>query len=397
MLVFCAAPQADRGGVQTLLNALSTAPAIGSTLRLVSAWPDTRNWPTGSATAEKSVPTGESVSGHEHDAVTDATSWHLRLETGPGPGERLGPSTALRGLRDLMALTWRLLRFRPDVVNLHFPRGQSLYFMLLKPLFRFRLLLSFHGSDLNDPPPGVVRLMPRLCRLADAATVVAEPLRTRLEQLTPRLPVTVIPNGVDTDFWRSADDPGDLRCDARGGRTTSIPPPTLIAVGRLTPVKGFDVLLRAMQQPELAGVRLRLAGEGPCRGELTTLARQLGVAERVDFLGHLPPNELRAAYRTSTLFVLASRSEGMPLTLLEALACGLPAVATDVGAVGEILGDGSFGALVAPDDPAALAAAIGRLLADPSEAAGRAARARAIDFGLASCLDAYVTTIRELP
>jgi glycosyltransferase involved in cell wall biosynthesis len=147
-------------------------------------------------------------------------------------------------------------------------------------------------------------------------------------------------------------------------------PPRIVAIGRLTRQKGFDLLLRAVARlPERhASVEVVLAGEGPEEPALRRIAGELGLGERVRLPGNV--EDPGALLRSATVFVLSSRYEGFPNVLLEAMAEGVACVATDCpSGPAEILEDGRNGLLVPPGDPAALAAAIERLLDDPAHRA----------------------------
>ena len=152
----------------------------------------------------------------------------------------------------------------------------------------------------------------------------------------------------------------------------------VLAIGSLTRQKSQHTLIEAMALPPLASgsARLAIAGEGPRRAELEALAASRGVAGRVSFLG--PRLDAADLLEACDLFVLPSVREGLSITLLEAMRAGRAAVATRIGGNGEALEDGATGVLVPPGDPAALAAAIAALLADPARRAamGEAARAR---------------------
>ena len=117
-----------------------------------------------------------------------------------------------------------------------------------------------------------------------------------------------------------------------------------------------------------------VVGDGPLREELAREAARLGIAPHVQLLGDLA--DVRFALEALDVFVLPSRTEGMSNALLEAMAMGLPVVATAVGGTPEVIGDGQTGLLVATDDPSAIAAAITRLLDDPATAARLGAAAR---------------------
>lgn len=150
------------------------------------------------------------------------------------------------------------------------------------------------------------------------------------------------------------------------------------SVGRLTPVKGFPHLIKAVQILTEQGlcVKLLLIGDGTLNEELRRLAQDLGVAERVVMVGHREdtPELLQAM----DMFVLPSLHEGIPMALLEAMAAGLPVIATRVGGIPEVIIDHVSGILVEPGDPSGLALVCRRLMNDAASAErlGQAARAR---------------------
>jgi len=150
-----------------------------------------------------------------------------------------------------------------------------------------------------------------------------------------------------------------------------------IAMGRLDPEKGFDVLLEAfaLALPDCPGWSLHLLGEGPERGGLEALAARLGLQGRIQMPGWvLEPNPLLQA---ADLFLLPSRVEGFPNALCEAMACGLPVIATGCAdSIGTILEDGAAGRIVPPDDAPSLARAMVDLMTDPDGRAALGARAR---------------------
>jgi glycosyltransferase involved in cell wall biosynthesis len=152
----------------------------------------------------------------------------------------------------------------------------------------------------------------------------------------------------------------------------------VVAVARLSPEKDIQTLVRAgaLAMTGNPDFRLEVAGDGPCLSDLQCLANELGVAGSVRFLGEV--GDIPSLLARSSLFVLPSLTEGISLTLLEAMAVGLPVVATAVGGNREVVSDGETGCLVAPGDAANLAAAMNRLLANPTlgQALGRQGRAR---------------------
>ena len=142
-------------------------------------------------------------------------------------------------------------------------------------------------------------------------------------------------------------------------------PLRLLCVARLERYKGIDVLLRAAAAARAAGVdfELRLAGDGSERSSLVRLAQELGLTD-VTFLGALPPEAVAAALQSADLMVLPSRGEGLPVSVVEAMAGGRPVLATRAGGTSEVVQDGVTGVLVEPDRPDQLADALALLAAD---------------------------------
>lgn len=188
---------------------------------------------------------------------------------------------------------------------------------------------------------------------------------------TPRDRVAVLPNFLDLpEVDRRAAEPGP-----------ELPPDRfhVAAVGRLQPQKGhahlLDAFARLVEKPLPRRPHLHLLGQGPLREELDQTVRRYGLTEHVTFAGFVA-NPLAYLARCD-LFSLSSLYEGMPVALLEAMACGVPVVATDCpSGPREVLAGGEFGRLVPVGDPAALAAAIEQVLRDPAAARVVAAAAR---------------------
>lgn len=316
--------------------------------------------------------------------------------SGPVPGEWVcplyvrPPSDAAPArarpyhLPSLFRLAAGLLRRRPQIVNVHFVSEQALYFLRLNGLFGYKTVLSAHGTDILKPAPAWRDLLPDFLGRADAVTVVSRNLADRVLSYPGVDPakVHVIPNGIDCGFWSPGED----------GVPPAQAPPTIVAVGRLEPVKGFDLLLQALAAVRrvVPDARLCIVGDGRLAGELAAQARALGLDGAVELPGRLGREGVRDRLRGASAFALSSRSEGMPLALLEAMACGVPPVATRVGGVPEVVADDA-GLLVPPEDAGALADALVRVLRDKDLAAGlgRAAHRRAQAFSSASSEAAY--------
>ena len=196
-----------------------------------------------------------------------------------------------------------------------------------------------------------------LYRRAAALVVQTEGLRGWAEGLVHHHAVYVIPNPI-AQIDR-IDDP------IFNGNPSD---KTVVAMGRLTPEKGFDHLIHGFARcvTRHSNWSLIIVGEGPERKRLEALSIQLGIGDRVTLLGRL--SDPFPALRKADLFVLSSRYEGFPNALLEAMACQLPVVSTDCpSGPRDIIRNGVDGILVPPDDVAALAGAMDRLMSDPQE------------------------------
>jgi glycosyltransferase involved in cell wall biosynthesis len=355
ILLFCSTPLRELGGTQIV------ALGVGNHLRscnldVIEAWPDCEEAP-------RRVP--------------------IRLSSDLAGGAFAGLRTLANATRDGFGLLRRIARIRPTCVNIHFIRGEALYFVLLKHLFGFRLVLSFHGGDLPPRNAQLKWVLPYYFKMADKITVVSRPLKEAVKEFGGPDDAILIRNGVDLDFWSPTDHPvpRDIQ-------------PLVVAVGRLEAVKGFDILVEALADDALSGVRLVIAGEGSQKEALEQRAARLGVADRVEFAGRLGPEELRALYRRASVFALSSRDEGMPLALIEAMACGLPVVAASVGAVPDVVKE-PFGFVVPPEDPGRLAEALAKSMAPGlSPGARHAARAHSERFSAAASYAAYREALR---
>jgi len=256
--------------------------------------------------------------------------------------------------------------FAPDAILAHFtlPAGAVAQRLAARRGVPYSVVL--HGSDVPGYQPGRFGALYPLVRpwvrrvWTGAAHVVAvsEPLADLAAAVWPAGRIRVIHNGVDTERFRPASPP------RTGSETTC----RLVAVAQLIPRKGLAVLIEALARLPPAPrrrVQAEIYGAGPERERLERLARDRGLAPVVRFQGLATHERLPDILAAADVFVLPSLQEGLPLSLLEALACGLPAVAADVGGVATVLRHEANGLLVPPADPEALRAALERLLADP--------------------------------
>jgi sugar transferase (PEP-CTERM/EpsH1 system associated) len=199
--------------------------------------------------------------------------------------------------------------------------------------------------------------------------------------------VVVIPNGVDSDEFRPSVDRASARARLQLPREAFV----IGCVARLAPEKGHETLLRAFAafrsiKPD---AHLVLLGDGPSRPRLEELASELRLGGAAHFAG--TRDDVAQVLHAFDVFALASRTEGIALTLLEAACAGLPIVATRVGGTPEIVVDGETGLLVRADDPRGLTNALLRVAQDPAaQAMGLRGRARIIErFGVDEMVRGY--------
>jgi 1,2-diacylglycerol 3-alpha-glucosyltransferase len=175
-----------------------------------------------------------------------------------------------------------------------------------------------------------------------------------------RAPSQVMSNGVDLDVFSpgQADESLRRRYALPSGR------PLILSVGRLSPEKRADVLIEAVARQEVTDAVLALAGSGPDEERLRALAARLGVSDRVRFLGFIPGTDLPGLYRLADVFAIASEAELQSLVTMEAMASGLPVVAVNAGALGELVHAGENGFLARPGLPGDVAGSFDLLCRD---------------------------------
>lgn len=253
-----------------------------------------------------------------------------------------------------------------------------------------------HGR-LSDRPPSFKRSLVNRVLMAGAGDLyaVSHDLRGHLlrEGVPPRM--QVIWNGIDPEAVPDA----SARAAGRAALEASPEDCLVGSVARLDPVKALPTLVEALAIAARTNSRLRLVivGEGPERASVEAAIQRHGVAERVRLLGHR--DDVRTLLPGLDAFANASTSEGISLTLLEAMAAELPIVATAVGGTPEVVADGETGRLVPSRDVAALAAALVEMAADPARAQawGRAGRQRLLaHFTIDEMVRRYEAVYREL-
>ncbi|MEM3828245.1 MAG: glycosyltransferase family 4 protein [Conexivisphaerales archaeon] len=269
--------------------------------------------------------------------------------------------------------------FSPDIIHAHnIFFTTSLLAVLIKRVSHRKLVFSAHLGDVSN-----LALLGRWKALAakayekffgkiilsssDAIIAVSHAVRQHVISLgAPPKKVVVIPNGVDLEEFSSS-----------FNMQKSIKP-EVIFVGRLIPNKGLEYLVEAAKiliNSKITKVRFKIVGDGPYRQQLEELVARYGLSPYFEFLGFVP--KVSEILRNGGIFVRPSLTEGMPLTILEAMASGLPIIATRVSGTSEIIMHNETGILIEPGNVRQLAEAIKYLVESPAEALrlGRNARA----------------------
>lgn len=281
--------------------------------------------------------------GVARDVDAELPTWRARYPERPLPLTMTAHlAAAAAGYRAV-----RRSRFVPDVVHAHFFLAGVPAVLTPHPVVITEQWSVFLPEDPLRLSP-VLRTAARFAYgRAELVLPASDALRGGIEAEGLRGRFRVVPNVVDTELFR----PDGARA---GG------PPRLVAVGLLYEAKGYEFLLQAIARLDRE-LRLEIVGDGPQRAELEALASRLGVADRVVFRGLVPKPEVAALLRASDAFVLTSRYDNNPCALIEALASGLPVVATAVGGIPELV-DERNGLLARPQDPDSIAARIRELL-----------------------------------
>jgi colanic acid/amylovoran biosynthesis glycosyltransferase len=276
-------------------------------------------------------------------------------------------------LKHFLQAGWIAVRLRAagiSHVHAHFASGPTAVALHLHRLTGISYSFTAHAKDIYIESVDRPELAKKL-RSARFAVTVSDYNREHLSRLADGSRIVRIYNGLDLE-----------RFSPNGAAPEE--PPLVLAVGRLIEKKGFADLVEACARLRDEGrrFRCRIVGKGPLRGALGRRIAELGLEGIVELAGPLPREALLDLYPRASVVVAPSvvgadgNRDGLPTVLIEAMALGVPVVATDVTGIPELVEHGRTGLLVAQHDPAALAAAIGRLLDDRAGAAALAAAGR---------------------
>lgn len=265
-------------------------------------------------------------------------------------------------------------RDRYDAIHVHMAKNLAAVAGLMRPYLHATLMVKisgaweFNGGILDPALRGkpLYRLFNWCIRRADSLQCVSQYTYRMLQEAGyPRRCLKLIPNAVD--LARFADPGPRQRFDGRSH---------VAFVGRVEPVKGLPVLLEAWSGIASESARLTIAGDGTQRATLMQVAQQRGMAESIAFPGEI--RNVGALLATADIYVQPSYQEGLPNSVLEAMAAGLPIVATRISGNEDVVTDGDNGLLVPPGDAAALQAALKRLLVDRELVTRMGRRSRAV-------------------
>jgi glycosyltransferase involved in cell wall biosynthesis len=276
----------------------------------------------------------------------------------------MGPLYPLWGLAPVGPLASALRAARPQVIRAYDPGARGALAVVWGRRLGVPSVVSVH-ADLDDQRRHERRLRHRARRWLEAYTLprasrvicVSEYLRRYVTRYGARS-VDVIYNRVDAEAFRA------------GPRSGMSAPPVVLSVSRLVRQKAPECLLRAVRGLD---VRLVLIGDGDRSGEVSALIERLDLQDQVVRVPAVPHREIPRFYASADIFALATRSEGFCIPVLEAMAAGLPVVASDIPVIREILGDAG---LLVPTEPDAFRDAILRLTKDPALRADLSLRAR---------------------
>jgi glycosyltransferase involved in cell wall biosynthesis len=243
-----------------------------------------------------------------------------------------------------------------DVIDAHYFYPDGVAAAMLGARLGKPVVITARGTDINLIPQYYFarRLIQWAAQSAAALISVCQALKDRLVELgIDGNKITVLRNGVDLEMFQPPRDRRSERYRKEAGEKI------LLSVGKLIPLKGHELVIRAMAC--LPSCKLFLAGEGPILQDLQQLAASLKLTERVVFLGNVAHQELSHLYGAADALVLASSREGWPNVLLEAMACGTPVVATRTGGIPEIITRPEAGVLTKERTAESIAAAVKEL------------------------------------
>jgi glycosyltransferase involved in cell wall biosynthesis len=291
--------------------------------------------------------------------------WRMEMERRGIPATVIDMNLPFRP-QDAFALFGELRHLGPDIVHVNSPGPYDGQMGLAAPVARFagasRVVVTEHLPMVERSAKRAI-IKEFAYRWVDKVLTVCHANVPYLidRQKVPAAKIEVIHNALQEDFGQRSD------VDSNSMRERYGLPPECVAiafVGSLIERKGFPVLLDALQPLDNVHWRLLVAGDGAERGRYERLTKDMGMEDRVQFLGMLAEQEVEAMMRSVDLLALPSFMEAMPYVILEAMACGLPVIASNIYGIDEMVVDSETAVLIPPGDAARLSGGLRELIGD---------------------------------
>lgn len=284
------------------------------------------------------------------------------------------------GISALIYTFFYVAQNKVDFIQAYFAVPAGWVAWLIKMVHGVPYAVYFGGSDIPGANPSrykniyplITPLLRMIWRGAEFRTVCSEGLAELGREADSTVEWVVIPNGVETDRFKPIE-------------RAANPKVKLLFIGRLIPRKGFQRVVEALpkvRERTKVPFEVEVVGTGAAREALDEVAEKLGVSELISYVGTVPYDQLEKSYQYADVFVLTSLSEGMPSVILEAMGCGLPIVASDVGGNNELVEEGVNGYLIDGDDIDGLADKLAGLINDASLRArmGQVSRRKSLQY-----------------
>jgi glycosyltransferase involved in cell wall biosynthesis len=257
-------------------------------------------------------------------------------------------------IHDMLLIFRTIKNVKPDVIICHYIFN-ALPLLIFKKLFNYRLFTFAIGSDVNlHKRWGWVKKI--VYRGSDIIFAVAHDLKNKIEEENG-CTVIVVPSGVDTSFFKAI----NSKVFLRKKWDVKIDDIVILTVAKLNKRKGIHLLLKSLKIINNYKIKLLIAGTGRERTSLNKLVSKLQL-KNISFLGFREEQELLELYNLADFFILPSFSEGLPVTLLEAMACGCVPITTDVGDIREVVIDGFNGFIITPIEPEKIAETVMKVI-----------------------------------
>ncbi len=278
----------------------------------------------------------------------------------PGKNNKIG--VLLSAPLFWISIFFKLWKLKPDLV--HF-QGLStgIIGIFSKKILKIPYIVWVRGSDFYLPHPLMKKFHKSVFDNASAIIALTEYMKRKMKKTVDK-EINVIPNGVDLSKFTV----NKTKIDIRHELNIPLDKTILITVGRLYPVKGVEFLIKSINllKETHDDFKLLIIGDGSERNNLERLSEELNIKDYIEFRGRVPNEEIPLYLKASDIFVLPSLSEGFPNALLEAMASGLPVIATNIRGLDEIIEDGINGFLVNPKSPEEIANKLNHIIQDNS-------------------------------